>query len=420
MTEFNDPQHLGPTEPPSGSGKIQSPYAKPQSASAQDASGQEPGAQDAWRAQPVQVQQRAPRMMKASSALAVALVGALVAGGIGGVVGTKLDSGQSSSVIQNLEAPVQNSTGEPPAEGSVESVAAKVLPAVVSIQVLSRSAGEEGSGSIISEDGYVLTNNHVVASTGQGEAKITVMLNDGKQYDADLVAGDPNTDVAVIKLRGAQGLPTVTFGDSSKLAVGQEVVAVGSPLGLSATVTSGIVSALNRPVRAAGANTGQSSLIDAIQTDAAINPGNSGGPLVDMQGNLIGMNSMIASLSNGQDAQAGSIGLGFAIPADFARRVAKQLIDTGQATQPMIGVDVAANANVRGALVSDVKPGGPGDRAGIRSGDVITRVNDRAIDSADGLIAAVRSSDFGETITVEITDENGSNPHSVEVTLTNE
>ncbi|AZA11023.1 S1C family serine protease [Corynebacterium gerontici] len=414
MTATNDPHNLGEHKTTQEFGRIQSPYSKPHSTEPSE------DTQNAWQAQPVPVQQRSAKTMKMSSAIALALVGALVAGGVGGVVGSQVVKDQPSSVIQNLEAPVQNSTGEPPAEGSVEGVAAKVLPAVVSIQVLSRTSGEEGSGSIISPDGYVLTNNHVVAAAEQGGAKMTVMLNDGTQYDADLVAGDPNTDVAVIKLRGAQGLPTMNFGDSSKLAVGQEVVAVGSPLGLSATVTSGIVSALNRPVRAAGANTGQSSLIDAIQTDAAINPGNSGGPLVDMQGNLIGMNSMIASLSNGQDAQAGSIGLGFAIPADFARRVAKQLIDTGEATQPMIGVEVAANANVRGALVSAVKPGGPGDRAGIKPGDLITRVNDRTIESADGLVAAVRSSDFGETVTLEVSDENGSNSHTVEVTLTSE
>ncbi|GGG78691.1 trypsin-like serine protease [Corynebacterium pelargi] len=349
------------------------------------------------------------------------LVGAIAAGSVTGVYAYRSQQPETaSSAIESFNQPVKDTTANPPAAGSVEAVAAKVLPSVVSIQVVGRSGGDEGSGSIISSDGYILTNNHVVAAAADGSARMAVVLNDGRQFEADFVAGDPNTDVAVIKLRGAEGLPTINFGDSSNLTVGQEVVAVGSPLGLSATVTTGIISAVNRPVRASGAATGQSSLIDAIQTDAAINPGNSGGPLVDMQGNLIGMNSMIASLSNTQENLAGSIGLGFAIPSNFARRVAQQLIDNGEASQPMIGVEVAANANLRGALVAQVQPGGPGDRAGIKRGDVIIRVGDRTIDSADALVAAVRSSGFGETVKVQIVDENGANPREVEVTLTNE
>ncbi|AZA09673.1 S1C family serine protease [Corynebacterium pseudopelargi] len=374
-----------------------------------------------WAATPVAVQPRERKRVSLATAIAMTLVGAIAAGSVTGVYAYRSQQPETaSSAIEAFNQPVSDTTGEPPAEGSVEAVAAKVLPSVVSIQVVGRSGGDEGSGSIISSDGYILTNNHVVSAAANGAARMAVVLNDGRQFEADFVAGDPNTDVAVIKLRGAEGLPTISFGDSSQLAVGQQVVAIGSPLGLSATVTTGIVSAVNRPVRASGATTGQSSLIDAIQTDAAINPGNSGGPLVDMQGNLIGMNSMIASLSNTQETTAGSIGLGFAIPSNFARRVAQQLIDNGEATQPMIGVEVAANANVRGALVAEVQPDGPGDRAGIKRGDVIIRVGDRSIDSADALVAAVRSNDFGQTVKVQLVDQDGSNPREVEVTLTNE
>jgi len=198
---------------------------------------------------------------------------------------------------------------------------------------------------------------------------------------------------------------------------------VGSPLGLSATVTSGIVSALNRPVRASQGG-GESSLMDGIQTDAAINPGNSGGPLVDRSGNLIGMNSAIASLSAGgmgQGGQGGSIGLGFAIPSNFAKRVAEQLIETGEATQPMLGVRVSVMQGFGGgAVVAGVEPGSPGETAGLKPGDVITRLNDRPIDSADALIAATRSKAFGETVTLQVQREGESQPIPVEVTLSSE
>lgn len=364
-----------------------------------------------------------PRTLSMRAATAMALAAAIGAGSITGVVVSNVNNSDSSSraaVVDSLnKQPVANTTGSEAKDGSVEKVAATVLPSVVSISVTTRTGVSEGSGSIISEDGYVLTNNHVISDATTGAAQITVSLNDGSEYNATVVAGDANTDVAVIKLEGASGLPVINFGDSSALQVGQEVVAVGSPLGLSATVTSGIVSALNRPVRAGGEATGQSSLIDAIQTDAAINPGNSGGPLVDMNGNLIGMNSVIASTST-SSGEAGSIGLGFAIPANFARRVASQLIETGQASQPMIGVQLQSNSAIVGALIADVTAGGPGEQAGLQAGEVITAMNGRRIDSADALIAAVRSSDFGETITLTVGDENGSNEREVEVTLTSE
>lgn len=352
------------------------------------------------------------RQVGLTTALALMLVGAVAAGGITGVtLGSR--SGTTGTTINALkEDPAKRSGAAEP--GSVEDVAARVLPAVVSIT----TPTQEGSGSIISDDGLILTNNHVVA--GSEDSPIVVTLHDGSHREADFIAGDGPTDVAVIKLRDARDLSVMTFGDSDELRVGQPVVAVGSPLGFSATVTSGIVSALNRPVRASGTKAGESSLIDAVQTDAAINPGNSGGPLVDMQGNLVGMNSVIATTSAGGSEVAGSIGVGFAIPSNQARRLANQLIETGKVTQPLIGVKVDTRSTPYGALVASVEPDSPAEKAGVKAGDIISKVNDRTIDSADALITAVRSHEFGDTITLTIVDDRGGNDRTVEVTLPNE
>lgn len=355
------------------------------------------------------------RTLGMPAVLSLMLVSAV---GAGSAVGLGLSAANqhndNSHVVNALNEPAVQRTGttEP---GDVEQVAANVLPSVVSIRVSSRNAVEEGSGSIISSDGYVLTNNHVVGSAAQG-SDIQVTLNDGSTMDADFVAGDAEADVAVIKIRGANDLPVISFGDSSQVRVGQQVVAIGSPLGLSATVTTGIVSALNRPVRASGGDGGESSLIDAIQTDAAINPGNSGGPLVDMNGNLIGMNSVIASMSNGQ-GQAGSIGLGFAIPVNQVRRLAQQLIDNGRVSQPKIGVSLNPNDRYRGALIADVAKGSPADEAGLRPGELVVGVNDRVIDSNDALIAAIRGFEFGDTITLKVRTSDDQKPREVQVTL---
>lgn len=352
------------------------------------------------------------------TALALMLAGSVVTGSVVGVASTQFASSGSdtSSPVSSLDQPsMQRTTNAEP--GSAEQVADQVLPSVVSIQAMTRNSASEGSGSIISSDGYVITNNHVVAGVEQNGV-LQVTMSDGATREADFIAGDASTDIAVIKIRNATDLPVINFGDSDQLSVGQEVMAVGSPLGLSSTVTTGIVSAVNRPVRASG-DGGESSLIDAIQTDAAINPGNSGGPLVDMQGNLIGMNSVIASISSSADT-GGSIGLGFAIPANYAKRVANQLIDTGVVSQPMIGVSLANGANVSGALIASVQDGGPGAAAGLAPGDVVSKLNDRVIDSADALIAAVRSHDFGETVTLTVTQQDTSQSREVEVTLTSE
>lgn len=363
---------------------------------------------------------KSKRQVGLVTAMAMALVAAIGAGGVtGALIGRDGQDQNLATVNEALNQPVANNgTNRVPPEGSIEDVSAKVLPAVVAIQVQNARGASEGSGSIISSDGYVLTNHHVIADSQDG--RIIVTLNDGSKHEAEYVASDPNTDVGVIRIQDVQDLPVIEFGDSSQLNVGQQVVAVGSPLGLNATVTSGIVSALNRPVRASQEG-GESSLIDAIQTDAAVNPGNSGGPLVDMNGRIVGMNSMIASLSAGAGGQgSGSIGLGFAIPSNFAKRVADQLINTGEVTHPMLGVQVDGRNQSGGALVVSAEEGSPAAEAGIGAGDVITRVNDRPIESSDALITAIRSQDYGATVTLQVQKGGEGDPRPVEVTLTGE
>ena len=272
---------------------------------------------------------------------------------------------------------------------------------------------------MISSDGLILTNNHVVADAEQG-ATLKVTFNDGRTAAATLVGRDPITDLAVIRASGVSDLTPATLGDSSVLKPGQGVVAIGSPLGLQGTVTSGIVSALNRPVRTGDSNPAgesQSTVIDAIQTDAAINPGNSGGPLVNMRGEVVGINSAIASLGS-SGGQSGSIGLGFSIPIDQARSVADQLTKSGKAVHAQLGVsvsDIADGATQGGAGIAMVTPGGGAAKAGIEVGDVVTKVGDREIDSADALIAAVRSHQPGDKVTLTYT--RGGDSRTATVTL---
>lgn len=388
---------------------VESPYHSWNSEQAPEVEPTEPGVVLKETEKP-----KGKRSVGLGTALALMLVGSVASGAIVGGIAAQSGDNSSGEVVNSLRDPSAAPASSP--EGSVEQVSAEVLPTVVSIQVSTRGGAAGGSGSIISSDGYVLTNHHVVSGADEG-GLLQVTLNDGRTLPADFVASDPATDIAVIKIQEVSDLPVMAFGDSDLINVGQEVVAIGAPLGLSSTVTAGIVSSLNRPVRASDGG-GESSLIDAIQTDAAINPGNSGGPLVDMNGNLIGMNSVIASLSSG--GEAGSIGLGFAIPSNFAKRVADQLINTGEATQPMLGVQVAARSDVDGALVASIEPGGPAEQAGLAAGDVVTRLNQRKIDDSDALIAAVRSQDFGETVTLTVVQPDTGQSREVEVTLTAE
>ncbi|GAB2936583.1 trypsin-like peptidase domain-containing protein [Rhodococcus aerolatus] len=352
-----------------------------------------------------------------------ALALALVAGGIGGGAVAALDKGGSRTVTTSLSQTAQAQPAATAPAGTVQQVAATVLPSVVQITVVTGNSGGEGSGIILSSDGLIMTNNHVVESAANG-GSITVTFNDGTTTTGTIVGRDPSADIAVIKADNKSGLTPIQLGSSSNLAVGQDVVAVGSPLGLAGTVTSGIVSSLNRPVSAGGEGTGQTTVLDAIQTDAAINPGNSGGALVNMSGQLVGINSAIASLSSSSSSasgQSGSIGLGFAIPVDQARRIAQELIDTGTATQAVLGVSVASSTSAipttSGATVSQVVAGGAAEKAGITAGSVITKIDDRVIQDGDSLVAAVRSHAPGDTVTLTVAGANGSNPRTVQVTL---
>jgi putative serine protease PepD len=244
-----------------------------------------------------------------------------------------------------------------------------------------------------------------------------VSFADGRTAPFTIVGTDPSSDIAVVRAEGVSGLTPITLGSSASLRVGQDVVAIGSPLGLEGTVTTGIVSALNRPVAAGGDATNQNTVLDAIQTDAAINPGNSGGALVNMAGELVGVNSAIATLGgDSPQSQSGSIGLGFAIPVDQAKRIADELIKTGSASRASLGVQVSNDVNAQGAKIVEVVKGGAAATAGLPNGVVVTKVDDRVIGSANALVAAVRSRAPGEKLTLTYLDSDGA-PKTVEVTL---
>jgi putative serine protease PepD len=339
---------------------------------------------------------------------AVAVAAGLVGGGAGAVVTSALDDGSNNgtpaatSGVDSLNAASTNGDDDA-AQGSVEQVAASVLPSVVSIvETSANGGGGEGTGVVIDGDGLILTNNHVVAAAAEG-GSLQVSFNDGRTASATIVGRDPVTDLAVIKASGVSGLTAATLGSSADLDPGEQVVAIGSPLGLQGTVTSGIISALDRPVRtgdATGAETA-STVIDAIQTDAAINPGNSGGPLVNLRGEVVGINSAIATLGS-TGGQSGSIGLGFSIPIDQAKAIARELVDTGTATHAQLGVSVQ-DAQSGGAAVAVVSDGSAAQQAGLREGDVITEVGVRQVDDADSLIAAIRSHRPGDEVTLTVT-----------------
>jgi putative serine protease PepD len=303
---------------------------------------------------------------------------------------------------------------------SVEQIAAKVLPSVVTLTTeLDSGELHEGSGIVLTSDGLIMTNDHVVAAAGdasQEPVNSLVTLNDGRIAPFNMVATDPMSDVAVVRAEGVSGLTPISFGSSAGIRVGQPVAAVGSPLGLTGTVTSGIVSALNRPVfGAVGGNTGFAAF-DAIQTDAALNPGNSGGALVDMNGELIGMNSAAASLGGpGADAEAGSIGLGFAIPVDHVARIAGELIATGTASHAWLGAQVGTDMDADARIVG-VTSGSPAAVAGLRTGALVTKFGDQEIQNSGALCAAVQSRAPGARVAVEFIDPSG-DPNTVLVTL---
>jgi putative serine protease PepD len=349
-------------------------------------------------------------------AVVLSLIVALVAGGVGGTVGYQL-ARNGSAVTSALDLPVP---GAVPAanlpNGSVEQVAQKVTPSVVQLRVHGSRIAAEGSGIVLSADGLILTNNHVVEPAATGGGNVVAVFQDGRSVPAEIVGRAPTFDLAVVRAQNVDGLTPVQLGSSGDIRVGQQVVAIGSPLGLSGTVTSGIVSALDRPVRAGGEGSSQDTVLDAIQTDAAINPGNSGGPLTDMQGRVIGINSAIASLGMG-NGQVGSIGLGFAIPIDQARRIANELVHGGQATQAILGVIVpAGRPEDSAAMIQQVTPGGAAAAAGIQPGEMITKVGDQVIDSGDALVAAIRSYAPGSQITITVKNSAGAT-RQVQATL---
>jgi putative serine protease PepD len=345
--------------------------------------------------------------------VALAVVAGLLAGLVGGFGGYKIASQRAASNLLSpgTVLPQSDESLSPPASNSIAGVAAAVLPVVVQIEERSATSGGTGSGFVIRQDGYILTNNHVVSGAADG-GSLVVRFKDGSTKTAAIVGRDVSYDLAVIKV-DATGLPTATLGNSSNVVVGDTAIAVGSPLGLEGTVTSGIISALNRPVTAGGS--GESSFINAIQTDAAINPGNSGGPLVNSRGEVIGVNSAIASLGASTGSQAGSIGLGFAVPVNQAKRVAEEIISTGKSTHPIIGVSVDVQFAGPGAQIKSVTPGGPADKAGLKAGDVIVSINGRSIADSTELIVAIRSYAPGDTVTVGVKD--GSSTRDVRVTL---
>jgi putative serine protease PepD len=329
---------------------------------------------------------------------------ALLMAGIAGLVGALFGASSSGSLFGHeiKLTSVTASIERPP--GSVADIAQRVLPSVVSISARGARGGGTGTGFVIDSTGYILTNNHVIADAVADGGRIEVQLNDGTTLDATLVGGDAAYDLAVLKVNRT-GLTALAFGDSDQVAVGDAVIAIGSPLGLSGTVTLGIVSAKDRAVTA-GEDAGDNSYINAIQTDAAINPGNSGGPLVNSAGAVIGVNSAIATLgSSFLSSQSGSIGLGFAIPINQARKTAEQLIKTGKATYPVVGISVDMQYAGDGAKIADtanaIVPGGPAARAGLRAGDLITKFDGRTITTPEELIVSIRSKNVGDDVEIE-------------------
>ena len=364
------------------------------------------------------------RHSRAGAVLIGAASVAVVSGGVGAAV---IATHHDRPAAAQAAAPAVSSPSKPvatPPPGSVEQVAAKVVPSVVKLQIDTAQGSGEGSGIVLSSDGLILTNNHVVAEVSgpadAQDAQATVTFSDGRTVPFSVVGTDPADDIAIVRAQGVSGLTPVTLGSSKDLKVGQNVVAIGSPLGLQGTVTTGIISALDRPVTTGDESTGQHSVMNAIQTDAAINPGNSGGALVNMNGELIGVNSAIASMGGGaQDSPggpSGSIGLGFAIPSDQAKRIADELVSTGTATHASLGVQLSDDPTAHGAAVAAVVADGPAAAAGLPGGVVVTKVDDRAIDSADALVAAVRSKAPGDNVTLTYMDASGAS-QTVQVTL---
>lgn len=354
----------------------------------------------------VETESRRRRRTKKALVLGAVLL-AVVSGGVGGAVGAHLERNGGVGGVTLPQAP-KEAPGRAP--DSVAGIAARALPSVVTLHV--RGAGEEdtGTGFVLDTRGHILTNNHVIKPAGTS-GEITVTFSGGESAKATVVGHDSGYDLAVVKVSGVSGLQPMALGNSDSVQVGDPVVAIGAPFDLANTVTSGIISAKERPITAGGEKGDGSdvSYVDALQTDAPINPGNSGGPLLDSRARVIGINSAIRSADSGTDlqgGQAGSIGLGFAIPVNQAKRVAEELINTGRATHPVIGVMLDMDYTGDGARVgtkaggggAPVTAGGPGAKAGIKAGDVITEVDGQRVHSGEELIVKTRAHRPGDRL----------------------
>lgn len=335
-----------------------------------------------------------------TAVLVGAVIVAAVGGGVvGGVIVDAFSSPSSSGSTSSAGAATTAHTC------LVTPVAQETLPSVVTISVQGPSASGTGSGEVIRSGGYILTNNHVIAAAANG-GSISVRFSDGTTADAELTGRDPLTDIAVIKVSGESNLRVIPVGESGKLVIGQPVVVLGAPLGLTSTVTSGIVSALDRTIEVPGEDNQSALLVDAVQTDAAINPGNSGGAMVNCAGQFVGMPTAGASVpSSSGEASGGSIGLGFAIPSYLALRVADEIIATGHASHAYLGLQVsslsaaaAANGAAEGLLITGIDPSGPAQEAGLRPGDVITTIDGEQAVRTDQLVSVTLTKKPGDKV----------------------
>ena len=335
------------------------------------------------------------------AALAVLGILALLIGLAGGWVGRTTAEVVEAFTTSKVTLSTSDN-GEVP-EGRIAKVAASVADSVVTIEAKSDEEGAQGSGVIVDGRGYIVTNNHVIseAAASPSKFKMTVVFNDGTEVPANLVGRDPKTDLAVLKVDNVDNLTVAKFGDSSKLRVGEEVIAAGAPLGLRSTVTHGIISALNRPVPLSGDGSDTDTVIDAVQTDASINHGNSGGPLINMNSEVIGINTAGKSLSDSAS------GLGFAIPVNEVKETVETLIKDGKIAHPTLGLTARSVSNdlANGAQVANVKAGGPADKAGIKENDVVVKVGNREVADADEFVVAVRQLKIGQDQPIEVVRE---------------
>ena len=335
------------------------------------------------------------------TALAVLGITALLIGVAGGWVGRKTAEVVEAFTTSTVTLSTSDAGELPP--GRFAQVAASVADSVVTIEAKSDEEGAQGSGVVVDGRGYIVTNNHVIseAAASPSKFKLTVVFNDGKEVPANLVGRDPKTDLAVLKVDNVDNLTVAKFGDSDKLRVGEEVIAAGAPLGLRSTVTSGIISALNRPVPLSGEGSDTDTVIDAVQTDASINHGNSGGPLIDMNSLVIGINTAGKSLSDSAS------GLGFAIPVNEVKATVETLIKDGKIAHPTLGLSARSVSNdlASGAQIANVKSGGPADKAGVKENDVVVKVGDRMVADADEFVVAVRQLKMGQDAPIEVMRE---------------